>query len=430
MIQSSDDWFEFMLRAYKYRIYPTEEQKVLLGKTFGCCRYVYNWGLELKKTAYEKEKKTISCYELIMKMASELKTEKKWLREVNSQSLQSALRNLDVAYANWFGNMKTVGFPKFKSRKDRQSFQCPQHCRVDFKKSTITIPKAKDIPARLHRYFTGKIKPVTISKNRSGQYYASVLVDTAIAEKPAEPINTETTIGIDMGIKTLVVCSHGKNFENPKHQKNLQPRLKRLQKQLSKKEKGSNNREKARVRLARQFEKITCQRNDLLHKITHALTHDSQVQTICVENLNVKGMTRNHHLAQAIGDASFGRFMRMLEYKCRWYGINLIVIDRFAPSSKMCNHCGFVNQDLTLKDRTWTCPACGSELDRDYNAACNIRDFGLKTLPVECGEVKPVDCPTVDERPRALKSSDRMKQEKRGGLTPEASKSYLRGSSL
>ena len=415
-----------MLRAYKYRIYPTEEQKVLLAKTFGCCRFVYNWALNLKIEVYKQEKKSIGNVELTNRMRSELKTEHEWLGEVNSQALQSALRNLDTAYKNFFRDTHAVGFPKFKSRKQKQSFQCPQHCSVDFGKGTISIPKAKDIPAVLHRRFKGTVKTVTISMTPSGRYFASVLVGTSMQEmKPSEPMR-DTTVGIDLGIKSLAVCSDGRTFANPKNLQRSLDLLKLLQKRLSRKQKGSSNRNKARICVARLQEHIANSRKDNLHKITHALTHDSQVRTICMENLNVKGMQRNHHLAQAVGDASFGTFLTLLEYKCRWYGVNLIKIDRFAPSSKTCGKCGYVYKGLKLSERSWTCPECGTHHDRDFNAACNIKEFGLKALPSERGKVKPVDCPTVDDRPRVLKSRDRKKQEKRGGIgISEAAKSLV-----
>ena len=404
-----------MLRAYKYRIYPTEEQKVLFAKTFGCCRFVYNWALNLKIEAYKDDKKSLGNVYLTNMLKSELKAQHEWLSEVNSQSLQSALRNLDTAYKNFFRNTKTVGFPRFKSRKSRQSFQCPQHCRVDFTSGTISIPKAKDIPAVLHRRFRGTVKTVSVSLSPSGRYFASVLVDTDMQEVPAASVSRSTALGIDLGIKSLAVCSDGRTFENPKNLKRSLDRLGMLQKRLSRKQPGSLNRNKARIRVARLQEHIANCRRDNLHKITHALTHDSQVRTICMEDLNVKGMTRNRRLAQAITDASFGMFLSMLEYKCRWYGVNLVRIDRFAPSSKTCGKCGYIYKGLKLSERSWICPECGTHLDRDLNAARNIKEFGLKALPREPGEVKPVDCPTVDDQPRVLKSRGRKKQEKRGG---------------
>lgn len=410
-----------MLRAYKYRIYPTEEQKVLFAKTFGCCRFVYNWALNLKIEAYKLEKKSVAYKEVQNRMVNELKKENQWLTEVNSQALLNSIRNLDTAYKNFFRDTHAVGFPRFKSRKNRQSFQCPQHCSVDFGKGTVSIPKAKDIPAVLHRRFKGTVKTVTVSMTPSGKYFASVLVDTAIQELPVSPIQGDTALGIDLGIKSLAVCSDGRTFDNPKNLQHSLDRLALLQKRLSRKQKGSANRNKARIRVARLQEHIANCRKDNLHKITHVLTHDSQVRTLCMENLNVKGMQSNHHLAQAVGDASFGMFLTMLEYKCRWYGVNLVKIDRFAPSSKTCGQCGYVYKGLKLSERSWTCPECGTHHDRDFNAACNIKEFGLKTLPTERGKVKPVDCPTVDDRPRVLKNRGRKKQEKRGDISLRSS---------
>lgn len=297
---------------------------------------------------------------------------------------------------------------------------------MDFKKGTLTIPKAKDIPAVLHRSFKETVKTVTVSMTPSGKYFASVLVDTSVQELPATPIQDDTALGIDLGIKSLAVCSDGRTFDNPKNLQRSLDRLKLLQKRLSCKQKGSANRNKARIRVARLQEHIANSRKDNLHKITHALTHDSQVRTICLEDLNVKGMQRNRHLAQAVGDASFGMFLTLLEYKCSWYGVNLIRIDRFAPSSKTCGKCGYVYKGLKLSGRGWTCQECGTQHDRDFNAACNIKEFGLKVLPTERGKVKPVDCPLVDDRPRVLKSNGRKKQEKRGDIgISEAVKSLV-----
>ena len=349
-------------------------------------------------------------------MVNELKKENQWLTEVNSQALLNSIRNLDTAYKNFFRDTRAVGFPKYKSRKSKQSFQCPQHCNVDFVKGTLTIPKAKDIPIVLHRRFKGTVKTVTISMTPSGKYFASVLIDTTIQELPASAIQGDTALGIDLGIKSLAVCSDGRTFDNPKNLQRSLDRLKLLQKRLSRKQKGSKNHDKARICVARLQEHIVNCRKDNLHKITHALTHDSQVRIICIEDLNVKGMLRNHHLTQAVVDASFGMFRTMLEYKCRWYGVNLIKIDRFAPSSKTCGKCGHIYKRLKLSERSWTCPECGTHHDRDLNAACNIKNFGLKALPTERGKVKPVDCPLVDDRPRVLKSNDRKKQEKRGSI--------------
>ncbi len=405
-----------MLRAYKYRLYPTDEQKVLFAKTFGCCRYVYNWALEKKITAYKEENKNLRYCDLSRIMVHELKVSNPWLQEVYSQSLQGALFNMFSAFENFFRDNERFKFPRFKSRKNRQCYKCSQGCRVNFSKGTVYIPKVKEVPALLHRKFEGKIKTTSIIKTPSGKYFVSILVDTNTSELPTSTPTDKTTLGIDLGIKTLAVCSDGRTFDNPKNLHKSMKRLMLLQRRLSRKQKGSSNRNKARIKVARLQEYISNQRKDHLHKITYALTHDSQVRTICIEDLNVKGMTKNHKLAQSINDASFGIFRTMLEYKCKWYGVNLVKIDRFAPSSKTCNKCGYVYKGLKLSERSWTCPECGTRHDRDYNAACNIKDIGLKALPMDRGKVKPVDYPLVDDRPRVLKSNDSMKQEKRGNL--------------
>lgn len=281
-----------MLRAYKYRIYPTDEQEALLAKTFGCCRFVYNWALNLKITAYKERKETLDNVYLTNLMKSELKAEHEWLSEVNSQSLQSALRNLDTAYTNFFRNTKAVGFPRFKSRKNKQSFLCPQHCRVDFEKGTITIQKAKDLPAVLHRKFKGMVKTVTVSMTPSGRYFASVLVDTAIREIPVTPIQVDMALGIDLGIKSLAVCSDERTFDNPKNLQKSLDRLKLLQKRLSRKQKGSANRNKARSRVARLQEHIANSRKDNLHHHPQPLNLYSRARhqafsTVCFGNHQV-----------------------------------------------------------------------------------------------------------------------------------------------
>ena len=403
-----------MHKGYKYRIYPTDEQKEMFAKTFGCCRFVYNWALKEKIDAYKKDKTNLKIFLLTNRMKSELKEQYDWLKEVNSQSLQTSLQFLGKSYSNFFDNPHKVGFPKFKSRKNEQKFHNLQNCKIDWKNSLLSIPKVKDIPIKLHRKFSGVIKDVAISMTPSGKYFASVLVNTSVEEIPVTPIRKETTVGIDLGIKSLAVCSDGRTFGNNKHLKRSLDRLAFLQKSLSRKKKGSSNRNKARIKIARLQETIANRRKDILHKITHTLTHDSQVKTICIEDLNVKGMTKNHHLAQSVNDASFGMFATMLEYKCEWYGINLIKIDRFAPSSKTCSKCGNIYKELKLSERSWTCQNCGTQHDRDLNAAINIKEFGLKTLSSERGKVKSAETSTMDDRAMHLKSSMPKKQKKIG----------------
>lgn len=391
-----------MLRAYKYRIYPTEEQKVLFARTFGCVRYVYNWGLDIKSRLYKESGFNISKRALQDKFVSEQKKENEWLKEVNSQSLLHSLYCLDDAYNRFF--RKNGKYPTFKNKHDRQSFHNPQHCSVDFKKGILNIPKAKNIKAIFHRKFKGdKIHDVTISKNKDGRYYASILVDTFEHPLPKKPVIKETAIGIDTGLKTFAVCSNGEEFAAAHFLKKEKRKLKLLSRKLSKKQKGSKAFNKTKQRIAKVHSRVARKRLDYLHKITHRLTHENQVGTICVENLNVKGMVRNKHLAYDISDAGIGMFYNMLAYKCEWYGINLVKIGRFQPSSKQCSCCGYINKTLTLSKRKWTCPKCGLNHDRDYNASVNIRNFGLETLRMERAEVKPVEYPLVDDRASAPK---------------------------
>ena len=412
-----------MLRAYKYRIYPTDEQKVLFAKTFGCVRYVYNWGLAIKDGLYKEEKKSISRRGLQDMLVRELKKENKWLTEINAQSLLYALVSLETAYKNFFNG--TANYPTFKCKHNRQSFHNPQHCSVDFKRGILQIPKTKGVKIVFHRKFKGdRIHDVTISKEKDGRYYASILVDTFESPLPKKPVTTDTTIGIDTGLKTFAVCSNGMEFEAAHFLKEEKRKIKLLSRKLSKKKKGSKAFNETKTRIAKVHSKVSRKRLDYLHKITHRLTHENQVSTICVEDLNVKGMVRNKHLAYDISDAGIGMFYTMLAYKCNWYGINLVKIDRFKPSSKQCSCCGYINRTLTLSVRNWTCPECGANHDRDYNASVNIRNFGLETLRMERAEVKPVECPLVDDRASAPKKQRYRETGKTTGVNySEAAKS-------
>lgn len=391
-----------MLRAYKYRIYPTEEQKVLFAKTFGCVRYIYNWALDKRNKLYKEEKKSISRRALQDELVGVLKKEYDWLTKVNAQSLLYALVQVDESFKRFF--KKEAAYPTFKKKHNRQSFHNPQHCSVDFKKGTLDIPKAKGIKVVFHRKFKGdRIHDVTISKEKDGRYYASILVDTFEQPLPKKPVTEDTAIGIDTGLKTFVVCSNGEEFESAHFLKAEKRKLKLLGRKLSKKKKGSKAFNETKRKIAKVHSKVARKRLDYLHKITHRLTHENQVGTICVEDLNVKGMVRNKHLAYDISDAGIGMFYTMLAYKCQWYGINLVEIGRFQPSSKQCSCCGYINKTLTLSVRHWTCPECGASHDRDHNASVNIKNFGLTTLRMERPEVKPVECPLVDDRASAPK---------------------------
>jgi putative transposase len=385
-----------MLKAFKYQIYPNQEQKVLLAKHFGCARWMYNWGLAEKIKAYEKREK-LSCFD-VMNRVTLLKASQEfsWLNEVNSQCLQMAARNLDNAFQRFFKEKK--GFPKFKSKKlNSHSFQCPQNAKADFGTGYLQIPKftkENKIKANFHRTFEGNIKTVTISQVPSGKYFASILVETPDSKSELKPITENGAIGIDTGIKTFLTISNGQTFENNKFLKKSLKKLRKLSRSHSRKKKDSKNRDKSRIKLAKQYEKVTNQRNNYIHQVTAKIVNDNQVDTICIEDLNVKGIMKNRKLARAMSDVAIGRFYEVLKYKCEWKGINLIKIGRFEPSSKTCSSCGEINHGLTLADRHWTC-VCGTKHDRDLNAAINIKKFGLlsgkTSLPMECRKVKPVE---------------------------------------
>lgn len=375
-----------MLRGYRYRIYPTEEQQVLLAKHFGCVRFVYNWALDTKQRAWKEDRKNVTSIELINRISSELKSQHEWLSEVNAQSLQYAVRNMDAAYQNFF--------------------------------------KKNAIRCKFHRRFSGELKRVTITRECDGCYYATCLVEDRFTPLPKKQVLRDTTIGIDTGLEHFATLSTGEKVASPKLSKNASLRLARLQRSLSRKQKGSANYRKAKLRVARIHSKVAHRRSDFLHKLTHRLTHENQVSCLCVENLNVKGMMRNHHLAFSIADAGLGEFYRQLAYKCEWYGVELRVIDRFAPSSKLCHHCGYRMPKLPLSVRRWTCPDCGTRHDRDLNAAINIKELGLMALPVQRGEVKPVEKPPVDDRAiKHLRSDAPKKQEKSVRTISQAAKS-------
>lgn len=364
-----------MLRAYKYRLYPTAEQEAFFLKSFGCCRVAYNRTLDYMSMMWCGGGVGVSRFGAQEQLTS-LKEIYPWFSEVNSQSLQYAVKQVADAFKNWWEHR--AAHPLLKCKKGRQSFHNPQKCSVDWQHKTLNIPKCKGISISLHRSFYGKIKDVTISRNSNRKYYASILVDTAISEKPYSAVDEATTIGVDTGVKTFAVCSDGREFPTPHFAKAAEKRLKHYQRELRHKTKGSANWKKVQHHIATIHAKIANQRLDYIHKVTHQLTHDSQVRTICIENLNVKDMFKNHNLAYSITDASIGKFYSILEYKCRWEGINLIRIGRWDASSRTCSACGEVNHRLKLSDRQWTCTSCGSIHDRDYNASVNIKSFGLR----------------------------------------------------
>ncbi len=306
--------------------------------------------------------------------------------------MQAVLQNLDLAYKKFF---KGAGFPKFKSKDTKQSFHIPQNVKIEDGRLVIPKFKKKGIKIKLHRPLEGAIKSATISRTSTGKYFVSILCNTDAECLPNVQIDESATIGIDLGIKDFAVTSDGEVFENPKFLRNNIDRLKVLQRRASKKKKGSNNRKKVHKRVALLYERIKNQRQDFLHKVSNKLIRENQ--TICLEDLGVKNMMKNHCLAQAISDVSWSEFNHMIEYKGEWYGVNILRIGRFAPSSKTCE-CGVINKDLKLSDRTWECKSCGRVNERDLLAANNIKKFALyKEISRSERPVEPVEMLTLVE---------------------------------
>ena len=365
-------------RAYRYRLYPNKQQEVLLAKHFGCCRFIYNYALDKKVKAYQKDKTNLSRFVIQADLPKMKKSEEyNWLSEVNSLSLQAALANLDSAFVKFFREKK--GFPNFKSKKaSKKSFSIPQNTRVKFDEGRVYIPKFRQgIKTRFHRKFEGLVKTSVITRTSTGKYYISILVEVNEVDDTPKPISENKAVGIDLGIKTFAVLSDGTEIQNHKYLKRSIKKVKRLQRSLSKKAKGSKNREKARLRLARAHERVCNQRNDFLHQVTHRLV--AKYDTICLETLSASNMVKNHRLAQALEDIAINRFNILLEYKAKKHGVNILRIGRFEPSSKMCT-CGYINHNLTLSMRRWKCPFCGVVHDRDLLAANNIKRFAFNKL--------------------------------------------------
>ena len=359
-------------KSYKFRIEPTSEQIVLLSKHFGACRFVFNKFLHERKEKYLNEKTSLNYYDNARTL-TDLKKEEDfdWLKEINSQSLQSAIRNLDSAYKNFFN--KQNKFPRFKSKYDKQSFKIPQNTLIN--EGKLLIPKFKEgIKINLHREIEGEILFATITKSTTEKYYVSITCE--VNHKPFD--KTGSKVGIDTGIKDLAILSDGKTYENIKVLKSKLKKLKYQQRQLSKKQKGSNSRQKQKIKLSLTHEKITNIRKDYLHKISTEIVKNQDI--ISVEDLSVKNMMKNHKLAQSLSDVSLGMFYTMLEYKSKWNDKSFVKIDRFFPSSKTCSNCGWIYQDLNLSIREWTCNSCNEHHDRDLNAAKNILKQGINIL--------------------------------------------------
>ena len=373
-----------MNRAYKFKIKPTCNQQQKLSQHFGCARFIYNWGLDRKKIAYETDKTTLSYVDLAKEL-TKLKQQPTfvWLKNAANESLQQSLRCLDSAFANFF--KKHNGYPKFKS-KHNSTCSCKyiNSVHFDFENWNVKIPKVgwvklcKNKPFDLSKV---KIGTLTVSKDHCNEYWCSIVVEDYIPLPPKAKVTEDTTIGIDLGIKDFATLSNGNKVTNHKFFEKGQYRLRHLQYHHSRAKKGSKNRERLRHKIAAQHRRITNLRLDFLHKLSTDLIRT--YGSICLEDLNVKGMMKNHCLANGISSVAWHEFVRQLTYKSEWYGKNVMFIGRFEPSSKTCNHCGYVNSNLTLKEREWTCPQCGEVFDRDVNAALNIKKIGLLSSKTE-----------------------------------------------
>lgn len=371
-------------KAYKYRLYPDADQEIFLHQHFGAVRFVYNRFLALRKEAYEKDKKKKLPYTEQAAMLADMKKQEEysWLKAVNSQSLQYSLKCLEKAYERFFKHL--AKYPKFHKRKNGGAFTVPQHFCIE--DGLLFIPKMKrGIPMRMHRKMEGEARSLTITLSPGGKYHVCILCRVAIPQME----KTNLTVGIDLGLKDLAVTSDGERHSVPNKLKKLSSRLATAQKHLSRKVKGSSSWNRQRIKVARLHERISDSRSDILHKLTTDLVRRYDV--ICCEDLNVKGMVRNHRLARSISNVSWGMLIAMLAYKCEWYGKTLVRVDRYYPSSKTCHTCGYKYNDLSLSEREWICPQCGNVIDRDLNAAMNIHDEGLRIL-----NNKEISAGTVD----------------------------------
>ena len=358
-----------MNKSFKVRIYPDQEQQILINKTFGSVRFVYNYMLEFKQRAYNIFKIKLS-YVKISSILTKLKKQKSWLYEIDCIALQQCLRDLDATYIKFFNG---AGFPKFKSKRGKNSYRTNRNLHLDQDNKIIKIPKIGWIKFRDKTNFNGltKINNITISKNSSGKYFASISAEVDIQAFT----KTKKSCGIDLGLKDFCILNDGTKFENPKFLVNSEKRLRLLQKSLSRKVYGSKNYEKARIKLTKFHEYITNCRKNYLHKISLFLVKNYDV--ICTETLQVKNMIKNHKLAKTISDVSWSEFCRQLEYKCLWYNKKFIKIDTYFASSQTCSNCGYKNSDIKNLDvREWTCPECKQHHDRDINAATNILNQG------------------------------------------------------
>ena len=373
-----------MNKAYKYRLYPDNNQEILINKTFGCVRFVYNKMLTNRKAIYEQykdDKEALKQQKYLL--PADFKKEFEWLKEVDSLALANAQQNLNAAYSNFFRN-KSIGFPKFKSKhRDRKSYTTNNQSGTIrlVNNNTIRLPKLKDVPIKLHRQMPkdSSIKSATISKTATGQYYISILVEFEGGIEPIVP-TPEKVIGLDYSSKTLYVDSQANSAEYPKFYRQAEAKLKKEQRKLSKRQKGGKNRNKQRQKVAKLHEKVANQRKDYLHKMSRKIANI--YDAIAIEDLNMRGLAQGLRLAKSTNDNGFGMLKTFLEYKLAEQGKQLVVIDKWFPSSKLCRFCDTVNKELTLADRIWTCQECGIMLDRDVNAAINIKNEGCRILGI------------------------------------------------
>lgn len=368
-----------MIKAYKYKIKPTEEQKQQLAKFFGCTRYIYNWGLEIKTSAYKENGGSVSYNDLAKRLTKIKQLEEtSFLCECPSESLQQSLRNLENAFTGFF--RKKTKYPCFKSKKkSRKTAKFINCVHFDFENWRVKMPKIGWVELCKNKtwdQFKCKQGTVTVSMDKCGTYWVSVVVDNQKDKQLKTKIDVSTAVGVDLGIKNFATLSDGTKFSNPKYFETKQKELARLQKAFSRTKVGSNRHEKARLKVAKCYRKIVNMRNNMLHKVSTYLVMN--YNTICLESLNITGMTQNHNLAKSIMSCSWSELVRQIEYKSEWYGKNVIFVGQYEPSSKLCHKCGYRKKDLKLSEREWVCPVCGERHDRDINAAINIKNIALE----------------------------------------------------